>query len=228
MDQNRKSWNGRQKELRHSLEKSSDTALATELFLLQHAAVHVSRISNSPVHSFADEVLRDLSPNELRFIPRKENHSIAWVVWHLARVEDVTMNLLVANEDQVLLGEDWPDRLGIDEIHTGNGMTDHDVVRFSSEVDISALVKYRLSVGLQTCRIVKKLKAANYSQKVQYDRIQRIWDEAAMLPKAKGIVEYWAGRTIAGLLLMPPTRHCIIHLNEARRIKSKAARHKSE
>jgi hypothetical protein len=32
-------------------------------------------------------------------------------------------------------------------------------------------------------------------------------------------VDYWSRRTVAGLLLMPPTRHCFLHLNEALRIK---------
>jgi hypothetical protein len=36
-----------------------------------------------------------------------------------------------------------------------------------------------------------------------------------------GIVDYWGSRTIAGLLLMPPTRHNFTHLNEARMLKQK-------
>jgi len=43
----------------------------------------------------------------------------------------------------------------------------------------------------------------------------------AMLPDAEGIVNYWSKRTIGGLLLMPPTRHCFLCLNEARRIKER-------
>jgi hypothetical protein len=79
---------------------------------------------------------------------------------------------------------------------------------------------------LDTRKIVKKLKAADFKQKVDPARIQRIWDEGAMLPGGKGIANYWANRTIAGLLLMPPTRHCFLHLNEARQIKSKVMRMK--
>jgi hypothetical protein len=40
-------------------------------------------------------------------------------------------------------------------------------------------------------------------------------------------VDYWSKKTIAGLLLMPPTRHCILHLNEAMRIKEKLRKAKS-
>jgi hypothetical protein len=37
------------------------------------------------------------------------------------------------------------------------------------------------------------------------------------------VLEYWGGLTYAGLLLMPPTRHNFIHLNEALRVKKKVA-----
>jgi hypothetical protein len=33
--------------------------------------------------------------------------------------------------------------------------------------------------------------------------------------------DYWSKKTIAGLLLMPPTRHNFVHLNEAARIRQK-------
>jgi hypothetical protein len=53
-------------------------------------------------------------------------------------------------------------------------------------------------------------------------RLDLVLQERAVVEEAKGIVDYWSKRTIAGLLLMPPTRHCFIHLNEALKIKKKA------
>ena len=38
---------------------------------------------------------------------------------------------------------------------------------------------------------------------------------------AVDLIVYWSKRDIAGLLLMPATRHNIVHLNEALRIKKK-------
>ena len=45
--------------------------------------------------------------------------------------------------------------------------------------------------------------------------------EGVVTPEAMEIASYWGRKTIAGLLLMPPTRHCLLHLNEAMRIKKK-------
>jgi len=56
-------------------------------------------------------------------------------------------------------------------------------------------------------------------QKVDPARLQRVWDEKAVVEAASGIVDYWGKRNVAGLLLMPATRHHIIHLNEALKLK---------
>ena len=44
---------------------------------------------------------------------------------------------------------------------------------------------------------------------------------SAVLPTGNAVIDYWSGLTLAGLLLMPPTRHNFIHLNEALRLKQK-------
>jgi hypothetical protein len=56
-------------------------------------------------------------------------------------------------------------------------------------------------------------------QPVDPARIQRIWDEGVLVKAAQGVADYWANRDIAGLLLMPASRHCLTHLNEALKIK---------
>jgi hypothetical protein len=46
-------------------------------------------------------------------------------------------------------------------------------------------------------------------------------DEGAVVAAAKGVVEYWGRRNTAGLLLMPATRHNLVHLNEALWLKGR-------
>jgi len=221
MDPNRKAWNDQHKQLRRALERTGDKKAAIELFMALHAAVHSTRLSNQNVHSFENEILSDLSLKAWRFIPQKDNHSIAWIIWHLARVEDVTMNLLVSGSNQILHAGGWIDQLQIKDIHTGNGMSESDVAALSGNINIKALVEYRLAVGRKARKIATRLNALDYSLRVNHERVRRIWEEDAMLPNATGIVNYWANLTIAGLILMPSTRHCFLHLNEARRIRSK-------
>jgi hypothetical protein len=78
-----------------------------------------------------------------------------------------------------------------------------------------------VAVGRQTEKIAQKIDSSEIKQKVSSSRLELLLQEGAVVEDAKGIVDYWSKRTIAGLLLMPPTRHCFIHLNEALRIKKK-------
>ena len=100
-------------------------------------------------------------------------------------------------------------------------MDNESVANLSSALDIDALRDYRLAVGRRTREIVKQILPGELPQKVDSARLQKVLDEGAVTREAIEIVNYWGKRTIAGLLLMPPTRHNFLHLNEALRIKQK-------
>lgn len=224
MDPNRKRWNETHKALRRAL--SGDPGQAIELFLTVHGMVHAAEMADAGLFSFQDEVTEGMDEASLRRIPEKESHSVAWVLWHLARIEDVTMNLLVAGDPQRLHQDGWLARLGLSaenpaHLSTGNGMDAVEVSGLSATVDLEALLAYRLAVGRRTREIVRQIVPQVLNDKVDPAGLQRIWDTGAMLPAGQGIVDYWGRRTIAGLLLMPPTRHCMLHLSEARRIKKR-------
>ncbi len=221
MDANRKLWNEQQKILRGALSSSGEHQKAIELFLSQHAMVHSSMVTKSETASFADEVWQDMDEESIRRIPRNCEHSVAWVVWHISRIEDVTMNMLVAGSPQVLYRDDWHNQMGVEVHHTGNAMDEKEVAELGATIDIEALRAYRVAVGRRTREIVKQLEPEDLKQKVEPSRLQQVMAEGAVVEAAREIVDYWGKRTISGLLLMPPTRHNFIHLNEALRIKQK-------
>lgn len=223
MNPNRLAWNQRQKILRRLLTSGGDHPAAIRLFLQQHAAVHTAQLAGDGGWSFADEVWQDLRDEQARCIPPNGEHSIAWLIWHLARIEDVTMNVLLAGQAQVFQ-DGWFERLGIPERHTGNLMRPEEITRFSTLIDLSALREYRTAVGRSTCAAAQALEPADLGQKVSPARLQRLLDEGAVIPSATGLLDYWGGLTHAGLLLMPPTRHNFIHLNEALRLRAKLKR----
>lgn len=218
MDPNRKTWNERHKKLKLAIQ-NADCDAVRHLFTMQHAMVHSQHMSHGDVFSFEDEILDGLPKQLLRKIAAGSNHSIVWILWHMARVEDVVMNLLIAGRTQVLFNGEWGEKIGTDITHTGNGTSSKDVRILSKAADIDGLKAYRIAVGRQTRQVTRSLGEINFKSKVNPLRLQRIWDERAMLPSAKSIVDYWGSRTIGGLLLIPPLRHCFLHLNEARRIR---------
>jgi hypothetical protein len=221
LKERRSAWNSSQRELRRLLESGEDHEKALALFLSQHAQLHSMSMPGTEDWSYEDELLDGIKETQFRDIPPRGEHSIAWVVWHIARIEDMTMNLLVAGGEQVLGQGNWMQQLNSPIEHSGNEMSHTEVVELSAALDLAALRAYRKAVGQQTREVVRDLKAEDMARKTAPERLERIWAEKAVLPAAKAIVDYWSRRTVTGLLLMPPTRHLFIHLNEAWEIKRK-------
>lgn len=223
MHPNRKLWNAGQQQLKRAF-ASGDREKAIALFLDQHAMVHSAKMARRGLWSFEDEVLNGLSDAQIRRIPPGAEHSIAWILLHLARIEDITMNMLVAGAGQLFTRGGWAKKMNIEVVHSANSMSEAAVKDLSTQVDVRALRAYRLAVGRRTRQIVQKLKAQDFKKKVNPERLQTVLEEGAVVPEALEIVAYWGSRTLAGLLLMPPTRHCILHWNEAERIRKQLAK----
>jgi len=192
---------------------------AIQLFLNQHAMLHSKKIAQTELWSFEDEILNDMPEAQIRRIPQGREHSVAWLIWHIARCEDITMNLLVAGTPQTLQKGGWRRRMKITICDTGNAMDHASLADFSKTIDIEALRNYRLAVGRRTREIVKQLVPADLKRKVESARMQQVMNEGAVVEAARGIADYWSKRNVAGLLLMPASRHNLIHLNEALRLK---------
>ncbi len=224
MDVHHKLWNEQQKAFQHALWYSGDHQLVVELFLQQHAMVHSGQMSQSGLWSFEDEIWQGLNKDAFRIIPKNGEHSLAWIFWHMARIEDVTMNILVADAPQLLIKDNWLKKLKTTQRDTGNGIDLEAITELSSTLNMDALRNYRIAVGRRTREIVQQLHPEQLKEKVNPARLQRILEEGAVIEAAKDLIAYWGRHTISGLLLMPPTRHNLVHLNEALRVKQKVMR----
>jgi hypothetical protein len=135
MDPTRKQWFADQQALRKALKKPIQLETAQALFLKQHAYLHSNEVSGGSGASLEEEVWVGLDEAAFRCLPAGTEHSIAWCYWHLARIEDITMNLLVADTDQVYSASDWKLRLHAPFDDTGNMITPEDVRTLSEQVD---------------------------------------------------------------------------------------------
>lgn len=217
----RKHCLNQQTELRRVMVSAGKHDEAIRLFLSQHAMLHTKEMAGTEPWSFEDEVLDGMSEAQIRQVPPEAEHSVAWILWHIARCEDITMNLLVAGSPQVLNQQEWLPQTKSTICHTGNAMSEEEITDFSNAIDIQALRGYRLAVGRRTRQVVKDLGPEDLRRKVETDRIRKVREEDAVLPSAGDIVDYWSKRDVAGLLLMPASRHNLTHLNEALEIKKR-------
>jgi hypothetical protein len=221
IDHYRKILYQQQTDLRTLLPAGDRFDEAIPLFFRQHAQLHTGAMADSGLWSLADAVLGDLSEALFRRIPHNSEHSILWCLWHIARIEDATMNILVAGGDQVFNHGDWGRKMGTRVTNTGNGMTVEEIEVLSKEVDIEALLDYRMTVGRRTRQIAEGLDADALIQPVSPERIQVLLGAGVLAENALGLADYWGNRDIAGLLLMPATRHNMSHLNESLKLRKR-------
>jgi hypothetical protein len=220
----RKEWNRQHKALNDIIGKSGEHSRAVAQFLALHEWLYPAEMSGCGFLTYEDAVLEHLEEGTLRAYPAPTpdtENSIAWHLWHLARVEDMTMNLLVAGGQQVLHEGSWPERLGIPFEHSGNAMGKREIAELSAGIRMEELRAYRIAVGRKTRRIIASLELGAFRDKVQRERVKRLFEEGAVLPEARWLADYWAKKTLGGLVLMPATRHHLVHLNRCAQIKQR-------
>ena len=202
------------KELSGAIKKPDEIERVKALFLELHSKLHLSEISKTEPNE-VDNLLADLSDGEYRIMPTAKDETIAWALWHLARIEDVTMSFLVSEEDQIFNLE-WKRSLNATIEDTGNALTDDEIMNLSEMFDVNALLAYRNAVGKRTQEIVKSLSAIDLKRRVTPQAIERIKQAGGVTTHKDSLwlLEYWSKKDVAGLLLMPPTRHAIMHLND--------------
>ena len=114
------------------------------------------------VHPAANGLTRE----ELAFRPDDESNSIAWLVWHLTRVQDDHVASL-AGTPQVWVGAGWADRFGLplDVSDTGYG---HDGAAVAAVVaDAASLLGYFEDVHTAT---------VGYLRTLDEDELRRVVD----------------------------------------------------
>ncbi len=217
---NRKNWTSRQDLLRKALASKPRFVEAIALFHEQHAAVHTAQISNPHAWSLHDEVLTGLSGEQIQTIPAAGQNSIAWLLWHITRIEDMTINTLTMDQAQVW-NKEWSNRLGYKSPDCGAGMNDDEVATFSAAIIPEVLLEYRAAVGLQTRLSIDKLTVTQSREIVPDPIVQRLVEEGSINANANWLYEFYTHRTRAFFLTRTATSHNFIHLNEAGRVAKK-------
>lgn len=217
-NENHLCWNRQQKLLQNLLSKSGDHRQAIDLCLEQHSATHTAEMTDAGRWSFEDEVWENMTESDFRKMPRNGIYSVAWHFWHMTRIEDMTMNYLTAGEDQLLDCKGWYKKMGVSCRDTGNSMNEGDIEKLSKYIDLNAFRQYRTAVGAKTQHLIAGLQPEDLKRKVEQKRLQHLLAAGDVAADATWLMDYWSRRTIAGLLLMPATRHNFVHLNEVLRL----------
>lgn len=166
--------------------------------------------------------------NSCPFSKEEGYHSktIAYSIWHIFRIEDIVAHTLIDHSEQILLSENYIERINTPIITTGNELDGKQIIEFSEALNIDELYRYITAVTNSTNKIISNLLFADLKCKIS-DADKKHLEQLNVVStdeKAYWLIDYWCGKDIRGLIQMPFTRHWIMHIEACLRIRSKIVR----
>lgn len=86
---------------------------------------------------------------QLHYVPDGESHSVAWVLWHAARIEDLLVNGAWQGKPEIWREGEWAAKTGLPERGFGTGQSTEEAaaVRIT---DLDAMWEYQDAVNTNT------------------------------------------------------------------------------
>ncbi|MGA9869896.1 MAG: DinB family protein [Rhodococcus sp. (in: high G+C Gram-positive bacteria)] len=130
---------------------------------MNHAEVLIDAFER--IRGVVHDTLDDIPTDALTYRPDPEANTIAWLVWHLTRVQDDHI-AGVAGSEQVWTADGWNDRFGLpfDDGEIGYGQSADDVGRVSAGADL--LRDYLDAVHAKTVAYIGSLAAEDLGRVV--------------------------------------------------------------
>jgi hypothetical protein len=138
------------------------------------AAVFVNALGR--IRDLTHRVVDGLTPDALAFRPDDSGNSVAWLVWHLTRIQDDHI-AGVAGSEQIWTAKGWHEQFGLPltSIDTGYGHTSEQVSALGTATG-ELLVGYHDAVYAQSVEFVQGLVVADLGRIVD-----RSWDPPVSL-----------------------------------------------
>ncbi|WP_114559866.1 mycothiol transferase [Desertihabitans aurantiacus] len=141
-------------------------------------ATDILRTAYANIATAVEGAVEGLDAEQLATRPSPRANTIAWLVWHLTRVQDDHV-AEVAGREQVWTADGWAERFGLpfDPTETGYGMGVDDVAAVR-DVDAELLTGYHRAVHQATDA---------YLQTLGEDDLDRVVDESYDPPVTLGV-----------------------------------------
>jgi hypothetical protein len=163
---------------------------------------------------YMDKVWDRLNDAQMRAQPSGLN-SIAWNLWHVARVEDWGINRFVSDRAQVLDDENWLGRLGIDFRHQGTGQTAEEACATTSSLNLEALRAYTQAIEQRTRTVIETLESEMLASTLDQASVRRVlFDEGFAHPNAAFLEKGYTGWHRGKCLIHFSLTHSYQHVGE--------------
>ena len=155
-------------------------------------------------------------PRERRDERPDDSSSIAWLLWHLARHQDVAVHAVVRGGDDVLHAGGWSDRIGASGFAPGTGLSEGDDRAAAAALDVEALDAYVDAVWDATSAWLGSRPSADLAAD-----LDRVPDAAAALARLSvsdadydWLYRMWDGKPVGWHVQWEAIGHGFNHLGE--------------
>lgn len=191
---------------------------ARDLLIEEHSAVHSAAVGGNKA-SLAERTFGGLTDDQMRVRPREELNSLAWLMWHIARAEDIMANLIVNGRDQVF-DDAWMQRLKIARRDFGIGMSKLDVSDLSAKIDLAALRDYRDAVGRRTQEIIGAYGPKDWEGNLEAAAVERAGALGCFGERTEAITKAFTGRPRRAVLTTIIVIHSAMHIGEGATVRA--------
>lgn len=182
------------------------------LFLQRYDPLHNNYLAGYWTH---------VSHEQMRQRPHLRVNSIAWNLWHIARVEDAGLNRFVTDGSQVFDDGNWMERLNLPWRHHGTNMSFAEVDELDQRMDLSALQEYSQAVQARTRSIIESLDRVDLDATMDEERLKQIMAmEGLAHSQAEGFVKNYLGWSKGKCLMSFGLTHSWQHVGEMEVIAS--------
>lgn len=117
---------------------------------------------------------KDLNDEQLHFVPQGQSHSVAWVMWHAARIQDLFLNTLFQGKPQEWDAGGWAAKTGLPEKGFGTGMSNEDAANVRIK-DLDAFHQYARKIDADMQAFFDTLTEADLGREVKLgERIETL------------------------------------------------------
>jgi len=185
-------------------------------------AIDLFFVRYNVLYDFWLEVIwEDVPEDQMRQRPDPRVNSLAWNLWHMARVEDSALTRFISDRPQVLDEGNWPEKMSLPLRHNGFAMTKDEVEQLSQQIDLSALRRYMAAVRACTQEIAAGLELPSLAETLSRERVEQVvLKEGLAGPRAEGLVDNYTGWSKAQCLMNLGLTHAYHHVGEMNVISS--------
>ncbi len=174
-------------------------------FLQRHSYLHESALPN----------LRTKLP-EAAFRQRAtpETPPIIWLLWHMARVEDMGLSRLVWHQPQ-LYNDDWHERINAGIRHYGTSMEAAEIDALAEQIDVYALLDYQQATAQRTREQLAQLDLARLDEVMEEVEVLRVVKTEGMASEAaQWVAPHYIGKTRGWCLCHMGLTHNFRHFGQ--------------